>query len=88
MSRHALFRPLKWRFGGRWPSVRLRGRGNTLSAKADIQPKASEPRIYSSDFKMHQPFVPIFIVHFKIWPSPAKSVICVSTLPVSPLRVS
>jgi len=69
---HRAVRPLKWRFGGRWPSVRLRGRGRfrthckrALSAKADNQPKASEPRIYSSDAIAQTPLLMFPLSIFK-----------------------
>jgi len=49
-------RPLKWRFGGLWPSVRLRGhRALTakqrfpLSAKADDWPQAPKPPLLNLD---------------------------------------
>jgi len=51
-------RPLKWRLGSLRLNVRLRGHEGTakpnkraVSAKADNQPKASKPRIYSSAVK-------------------------------------
>jgi len=54
-------RPLKWRFGGLWPSVHLRGHRSyakfsvfVLSAKADDWPKAPKPPLPWSEHEAKQ----------------------------------